>query len=144
MKKTSYTRELITSEPNLDIGFAEVNTDMVRLYTPFHWLNSYELIYIISGSAIFQKMSYSTCLCAAVDFISTEPYEIHDIVAQTFKEKGYSLRFQSLLFELLFQPALSRLIGIFRSYLRVEISCLAFDMKIQCYSELFLFLISSS
>lgn len=159
MENTLYTREIITLEPNLDVAFLKVTPDILRPYIPFHWHDSYELIYLLSGTATFHKMSRPTLFCLPGDIICTEPYEIHDmvsspdttfimtmiptifiqkyipdlehihfriptgkvscrehtkinylqktfydmLVADTFKEKGYLLRFQSLLFELMYQ-----------------------------------------
>lgn len=156
---TPYTREIVTLEPNLDIGFAEVTPNMVHPYMPFHWHDCYELLYIINGTGTLHKMSHSSQTYTTGNIVCTEPFEIHAInmssdthfilamipttfiqkyipdlekirfelpisssspiintklellrkafydmlIAETFKERGYSLRFQSILFELLYQ-----------------------------------------
>ncbi|GAA0798916.1 helix-turn-helix domain-containing protein [Faecalicatena orotica] len=159
MRKSSFIRESITIEPNLDIGFVEVTPEMIRPYTPYHWHDSYEIIYVMSGSMTVQTLPVSKTTYVSGSVICTPPYQIHDItaskdthfilamipsevmrkyipdldqitfmipkvvtseiertkletlqktmyqmlVAITFQEHGYLLRFQSSFFELMYQ-----------------------------------------
>ncbi|MCD8150862.1 MAG: helix-turn-helix domain-containing protein [Clostridiales bacterium] len=81
MEDILYPREVITLEPNLDIVFKEITADMVRPFVPFHWHDSYELIYVLSGEAVLQKISDSDVVCPAGNIICTDAYEIHAMKA---------------------------------------------------------------
>ncbi|MCD8300294.1 MAG: helix-turn-helix domain-containing protein [Clostridiales bacterium] len=45
---------------------------------PFHWHDSYELVYVLTGTAIFRYMDRPSRVCPSGYIMCTEPYVIHD------------------------------------------------------------------